>query len=250
MSANTNIKENQPTVLIVDDDPSILKQLESELSEGHFQVITVPDARSAVNMLEKDRACNLIITDIIMPGGDGISLIKALKSKSRTKRIPIMVCSSAHDQSTVAKALEAGAIDFIAKPLQPTGIVDRVRRALDRGAVTVLIIDDNLVILDLVAKVVSREGFQVVTATNAEDGLLVFNEKRVDAIISDIGLPGMNGLEFLVCVKEKNSKTPVLLITGNGGQFTKDDAISAGADGYIVKPFKNTEIAAKLNSLI
>ena len=243
-------KDNSPTILIIDDDPSVIKVLETELSQGNYQVMSAPDARTAVNMLEKDRACNLIITDIVMPGGDGISLIRALKSKTRTKRIPVMVCSSAHDQATVAKALEAGAIDFLAKPLQTNGVCARVQRALDRGAVTVLIIDDNIVILDLVAKVVSREGFQVVTATNAEDGLKFFNEKRVDAIISDIGLPGMNGLEFLVSVKEKNARIPVLLITGNGGQFTKDDAIAAGADGYITKPFKNTEIAAKLNSLI
>ncbi len=243
-------KENLPTILVIDDDPSVIKQLEVELSAGHYQVMTAPDAKSAINLLEKDRVCNLIITDIIMPGGDGISLIKTLKAKTRTKRIPIMVYSSAHDQTTVAKALEAGAIDFIAKPLQPSGVCNRVQRALDRGAVTVLIIDDNLVILDLIARVVSREGFQIMVATNAEDGLRLFHDKRVDAVISDIGLPGMNGLEFLVCVKEKNSRTPVLLITGNGGQFTKDDAVAAGADGYITKPFKNTEIASKLNSLI
>lgn len=240
----------QGTILIVDDDAGSVKGLSEALLASDYRVITAPDARTATVLLESEKQCHLIITDIVMPGGDGLALIRQLRAKMRSRRIPIIVSSAAHDANTVAKALEAGAMDFLVKPVGAEQLVTRVQRALMRGSVTVLIIDDNVVILDLVGKVVMREGFQVKLCTNAEDGLAYFEERRVDAVISDVKLPGMNGLEFLVIIKEKKPNIPVLLITGAVGQFTREDAIAAGADGYISKPFKNTEIASKLNSLI
>ena len=74
--------------------------------------------------------------------------------------------------------------------------------------------------------------------------------RQIFAIISDICMPGISGLDLLVKVKEIYPQMPVLLVTGQTGKYSREQAIAAGADGFMAKPFKNVEIATKLRVLI
>jgi len=107
---------------------------------------------------------------------------------------------------------------------------------------TILVVDDEPVVRKVLERSLIREGFRVVTAGNGVEGLERIRGTKVDIVISDIMMPQMDGLEFLVEVKSDFAHIPVILITGFADQFTGKQALEAGAEDFIVKPFKNHEI--------
>ena len=118
------------------------------------------------------------------------------------------------------------------------------------GKRIVLIVDDEPEILNLLKNVLEIERFKVLTAESAEKALEVLTENKVHAIVSDILLPGITGIDLLVAIKQQYEHTPVILITGYSGKFTPQHAISAGADGYFKKPFRNLELVQTLRQVI
>jgi len=111
-----------------------------------------------------------------------------------------------------------------------------------RNGMTVLIVDDEPVVRDVLQRSIEREGFNVITADNGVQGIERIKGARVDIAISDVMMPEMDGLEFLVEVKSNFPQIPVIFITGFADQFTGKQALEAGAEDFIVKPFKNHEI--------
>ncbi len=237
-------------IAVVDDDPDELAETCRHLRSAGYSVVEALDGRVAAQEIARREHCDLVITEIQMAGGDGFRLMQVLKGNQRFRMMPVIIYSSNTQPELVRKALEFGAADFIAKPADPASLLSKVDRALEKANRYVLIIDDTVIVRDLLHKVVKREGYRVLVARSAEEGLEIIQSHNIAAVISDITLPKMSGFDFLVAVKESHPRLPVILITGHTGEFTRDDAISAGADGYICKPFKNTEIAARLSSLI
>ena len=101
----------------------------------------------------------------------------------------------------------------------------------------VMVVDDDAETLALLREVVGKEGYDVETAEDAETALLQLGEWQPDLIITDIHMPGMDGLALLAAVREKEPDTPVVLLTAFGSLKTAVDAIKAGAFDYLSKPF-------------
>lgn len=96
----------------------------------------------------------------------------------------------------------------------------------------------------------AASGFAVERADNGADGYAMGNEEQYDAIVLDLGLPQIPGIEVLRNWRSAGVKTPVLVLTARGSWPEKVDGLNAGADDYITKPFHIPEIAARLNALI
>ncbi|MCL4491841.1 MAG: sigma-54 dependent transcriptional regulator [Nitrospirae bacterium] len=116
----------------------------------------------------------------------------------------------------------------------------------------ILLIDDEKNILKVISALLLEEGHEVVAFLNAEDALkfLAAEGEGVDVIISDQRLPGIGGLEFLRRIREKEMKTPFMIITAYG---SIDDAVSAiklGADHYLSKPINDRELLEKIDYLL
>lgn len=92
--------------------------------------------------------------------------------------------------------------------------------------------------------------FAVERADNGADGYAMGKDERYDAIVLDLGLPQMPGIEVLRNWRSSGVKTPVLVLTARGAWAEKVDGLNAGADDYITKPFHIPEVAARLNALI
>ncbi len=112
-----------------------------------------------------------------------------------------------------------------------------------KQSITVMVVDDELMMRKLVEKVLTRDGFQVVLAEDGEDAIRVLSEKRVDIIISDIKMPRMNGFELLKSVKQLYPNISVIIMTAYGDTYSVKDALLLGADEYLTKPFQTHEIA-------
>ncbi|MFZ5980818.1 MAG: response regulator [Candidatus Zixiibacteriota bacterium] len=114
---------------------------------------------------------------------------------------------------------------------------------------SVLIVDDDKYIRDILSRIVTREGYKTETA---DDGVEAFDKIRAsdfNFVISDVNMPKMDGIELLKKIKEYDNNILVLLITSKAGKYSADNILKIGADFFITKPFKNAEIAKTLDTL-
>ena len=113
-------------ILIVDDSPLILKRLSEFLSDLGHQVILAHDGKESMEIY-RNEIPDLVFMDILMPGPDGITVMRDILSKHPKARIIIM--SSMGQQSKIIEALQYGAVDFIVKPFEPSKIILALEKA-------------------------------------------------------------------------------------------------------------------------
>jgi two-component system response regulator PilR (NtrC family) len=112
-----------------------------------------------------------------------------------------------------------------------------------KSSVSILIVDDEEMMRNLLSRILSREGYKIRSAEDGVAALEVLKEEMVDIIISDMKMPRMNGFELLKVVKKERPKIGVIIMTAYGDTYTVKDALLLGADEYITKPFKSYEIS-------
>src|SRR5437588_8180578 len=105
-----------------------------------------------------------------------------------------------------------------------------------------LIVEDEAKMRRLLELKLGEDGHSTLSAGDAESGLKLLRENAVDLVVTDLKLPGMNGLEFLQIIKRQNAALPVVVMTAFGSVETAVDAMKAGASDYVLKPFSLTEM--------
>jgi two-component system alkaline phosphatase synthesis response regulator PhoP len=110
---------------------------------------------------------------------------------------------------------------------------------------TILIVDDEQGILDLVSAYMRNEGFQVITAASGKKALGLFHSEKPDLLILDIMLPEMDGLQVLQEIR-KESNVYVIMLTARAEEFDKVLGLTVGADDYVSKPFSPRELTARV----
>ncbi len=113
----------------------------------------------------------------------------------------------------------------------------------------VLLIDDDVRLYELLASYLAQNGFVVTCAPDGARGLAELAAGTYDAVILDVMLPGMNGLEVLKRVREK-SRVPVLMLTARGDETDRVVGLEIGADDYVPKPFSPRELVARLRAVL
>lgn len=113
-----------------------------------------------------------------------------------------------------------------------------------------LIIEDETELLDQLAKLLESEGYTVEKAANGTDGGWMGSEFALDLAIVDLGLPDISGVEVIRKLREENRNFPILILTARDGWQSKVDALEAGADDYVVKPFHEEELLARVRALL
>lgn len=107
---------------------------------------------------------------------------------------------------------------------------------------SVLVVDDDAGVLYITSKILSRHHYQVKTISSAEEALKLVQQENFDLVVSDIAMPGMNGLEFLEALKRRNPLITSVVITGSGTAAMAVRAIKSGAQGFVPKPFTEHEL--------
>ncbi len=117
---------------------------------------------------------------------------------------------------------------------------------------TILTIDDSPSVRQMVALTLSTGGYQVIEACDGADGYAKATGNRIHAVITDLNMPVMNGLEFIRKYRAHPSSAgvPIIFLTTESNEATKAEARAAGATGWLVKPFKQDQMLAIMRKLV
>lgn len=113
-----------------------------------------------------------------------------------------------------------------------------------------LIIEDESILLSSLKSQLNKAGYAVDTADNGEDGFYLGREYPYDLAVVDLGLPKMSGIEIIGKWRELDRTFPVLILTARGRWQDKVEGLEAGADDYLVKPFHQEELLARVRALL
>ena len=116
---------------------------------------------------------------------------------------------------------------------------------------SILLVEDNEDLLQLMTKLLKRD-YNIFTALNGKEGIVIVENEDIDLIVSDIMMPEMDGIEFCKYVKNNldTSHIPVVLLTAKSKEEDRIEAYDSGADGFIIKPFNLTVLHAKIKNLL
>jgi DNA-binding response OmpR family regulator len=119
-------------ILVVDDEAGALTLIGIMLEHGGFSVLKAKHANEALAQLDEETP-DLIILDVMMPGMDGIELCRVIRQRDTTRKTPILILSARGDAESIIRGIEAGANDYLPKPILHHDLVTRVRSMLGQG---------------------------------------------------------------------------------------------------------------------
>ena len=115
-----------------------------------------------------------------------------------------------------------------------------------------MIVDDSLTVRKITSRLLTREGFEVITAKDGLDALQVLSERMPDAILLDIEMPRMDGFEFTKTVKAdaRTAHIPIIMITSRTAEKHRNRAQELGVEAYLGKPFQEEELLRRLREML
>jgi CheY-like chemotaxis protein/class 3 adenylate cyclase len=236
-------------ILLADDSPLIHRHTVPILEDDGYEVRSASDGAEA---LELARAItpDLVITDVEMPRLDGYGVCKALKADPATAHVPVLICSSLGEAADLERGFDAGADDYLVKPVIPEELSTRVRAlvlgSLPASRERILVVDDSPAQRHYVADCLARQGFEVVTADNGKTALERAQAVRPALVVSDYEMPVMTGFELVHALRRDPElrQIPVIMLTARDGKRDMAQMRAAGASAYLVKPFSQDKCIA------
>jgi len=258
-------------ILVADDDKYSIEVIKNCLSTWGrtFLMFTVGNGKDAVE------AVKIIVPDIIlldweMPQLDGLEALKQIKTIPELLKIPVAMVTSRSGNSHIQLAFDAGASDYIKKPIDKTEALFRIQTLANLSEMIqitastptlnhseteslglVLIVDDVFEIRQMIKQVLQKK-YLIIEAENGIEGINKAKELLPDIIISDINMPGSDGLELCKSIKSNiaTSHIPVILLTAQAGVPSNIAGLEAGADAYLTKPVRVDLLSAAVKNQI
>jgi PAS domain S-box-containing protein len=236
------------TILIVEDNPITRKVLRVALQSAGYTAVEAPDGRRALEQA-RDYPPALIIQDLRLPDMDGIDLVARLRALPEARDIPILAFSGLQSKVEEARSLQSGFTDYLFKPVEPSRLLEIVAEHLrqTRGPTTgvgygrrILLVDDDPVQLKLQRLNLQGAGFQVSTARDGLEALETARAERPDAIVTDLIMPRLGGLDFCLAVRRDPAlaQTPIVLSSSTYSDLSPSDralAREAGANSFVAR---------------
>ena len=144
------------TILIVEDDITIIRTLEAYLLSEGFEIVSVSSQREALAALENENV-DLLLLDISLAEGNGFAVCEAAKGHG----LPVIFLTASGDENSVVRGLDMGADDYIAKPFRPRELVSRIRSVLRRSGKTKRVVMLGSVSVDAEKGIVSKSGTEI-----------------------------------------------------------------------------------------
>jgi DNA-binding response OmpR family regulator len=125
------MSERRPLVLVADDDPDIRSLVALRLEKSGYEVVSARDGEQAL-ATALERVPDLALLDVMMPKLDGYEVTERLREQDETRHLPVILLTARVQESDIARGVEAGADDYVAKPFSTSELRDRVQAVLGR----------------------------------------------------------------------------------------------------------------------
>ncbi len=226
-------------ILIVDDDRNLLALMDDTLALIGYSTTNVSKASEALLLLSKN-TYDLVITDINMPEINGLELLNQIR-KSYPK-LPVVLISGAIRPEMAFQAKPDG---FLAKPFRISNLEEIIKKTVmvkdDKIKVIsrqILVIDDDENFREMLIEALRVCEYAPLSASTPREALEILQNENVDAVITDIKMPVMDGVSLASIIKDKYPNLPVILITAyhSFDRHTYQDQLKV-ADSILQKPF-------------
>ncbi|QKX02357.1 PleD family two-component system response regulator [Wolbachia endosymbiont of Dirofilaria (Dirofilaria) immitis] len=268
-------------ILVVDDVLSNVKLLEARLKAEYYAVIVAHDGKEAIDLVAKQQP-DIILLDIMMPKINGFEVCRSLKSDPLTTHIPIIMVTVLHDTYDRVQGINAGADDFLTKPIDETAlsariksltrlkmIIDELRLRGETNAeiggvegssimgysnqildANILVIDEDIFQAGRQIYNVLKQRFRLIKILNDPiEALKVGIEDNYDLIISDMQFSKTDGLRLCSEFRSKveTRYTPILILSEDYDKSNLVKALDVGANDYLTVPLDESELIARVN---
>lgn len=263
-------------VLIVDDVPANLKLLDAKLTAEYFGVLKASSGPEAIE-IATSQLPDIILLDVMMPGMDGFEVCRRLKAAPATEHIPIVMVTALDQPKDRVQGLEAGADDFLTKPVNDLALFARVKSLVRLKMVTdelrmreatgqrigalvgtstermlmsepgrALIIDDRPTSLKRMSEALSLE-HTVIVAETVDEMMQLASIGAYDLLIVSLTLQEFDGLRLCSQLRslEATRQTPLLAIVEEGDTPRLVRALDMGVNDYLVRPVDRNELVAR-----
>jgi two-component system, cell cycle response regulator len=268
-------------VLVVDDILANIRLLEARLTSEYFEVLTALSGREALDVLSRERV-DVVLLDVMMPGMDGYEVCRHIKSNAKTRHLPVVMVTALDQRSDRVQGLEAGADDFLTKPVDDIALVTRVKNLarlkllndemLMRASTTqqmgvasagitawaeagrggrIMVVDD-----------VVRSAQRTVAALDAVHTCSVVDDLQhamasleaddFDCLVVSLGMTQADGLRLCSQVRavQRTRHLPIIMIVDAGDDARLLRGLDMGVNDYVMRPLDENEILARVRTQV
>lgn len=267
-------------ILVVDDVLANAKLLEARLTAEYFEVVIASSGPDALDICTRGQ-CDVVLLDMMMPGMDGIEVCRRLKSDPKTSYTPIIMVTALDQPSDRIAALEAGADDFLTKPVSDIALITRVRSMARLKTLTdelamrattstrmgleslagsdaasgengrILVVDDRLSSSDRIRDLLLTS-HRVDVEGEPQEALFRAADGDYDLAIISLDLKDYDGLRLCSQLRslDRTRLLPILIIVGPGDEGRLHRALDIGVNDYLSRPIDRNEMLARVKTQI
>jgi CheY-like chemotaxis protein len=267
-------------VLVVDDNFTNRRILTEVLWRWGMKPMSAANGLEAMSLIrrafEAKDPFGLIITDVHMPEMDGFELAEKLKQSPYGAGPILLMLTSGERPGDIARSRNAGASNYLLKPVRREELRDAIARALgkqsasdenvgSKGALPpstprplpvssarILLAEDNLVNQRVVLRVLEKVGHKVVVVGNGADAVETLKRQAFDLVLMDVQMPVMDGIEATKTIRQSEALTkahiPIIALTAHAMKGDQERCIAAGMDGYLSKPIRAADLVSMVEA--
>jgi two-component system cell cycle response regulator len=266
-------------VLVVDDIPANVKLLEAKLGAEYFDVVTAGSGPEALALIAKD-CPDIVLLDVMMPGMDGFEVCRRIKTNPKSAHLPVVMVTALDQVSDRVQGLEAGADDFLTKPVNDVALFARVKSLVrlktmvdelrlrqatgesmgllegsesalieQPGRGRILIVEDREQSALRISETLARDHDVEVVPQTAE-AIVRTKSGDYDLVIASLSLDRQDGLRFCATLRSLDAtrQTPILIIVDEGDLKRLVRALDIGINDYLMRPLERSELVARVNT--
>lgn len=267
-------------ILVVDDIAANVRLLEARLTAEYFIVETATSGQMALDMVAR-APFDLVLLDVMMPGLDGFEVCRRIRANPQTAQLPVIMITALDQTSDRVRGLEAGADDFLTKPVSDVQLITRVKslvrlkllsdeltlRANQGGTgldlplgyaeltaaapPRVLLVDDRRSSYERIAMTLATEA-TVELETSAQEATFRAAEGNYDLVLVNLSLAEFDALRLCSLLRsiERTRTLPILLITEPDEMARLERGLDLGVNDYLIRPVDRQELLARARTQI
>ena len=266
-------------VLVVDDIPANVKLLEAKLGAEYFDVVTANSGEQALAIINKELP-DIVLLDVMMPGMDGFEVCRRIKANPATAHLPVVMVTALDQVSDRVQGLDAGADDFLTKPVNDVALFARVRSLVrlktmvdelrlrqatgesmglaesaegsfteQPGRGRILVVEDREQGAQRISETLSADhDIDIVSQTS--EAIVRAKGGDYDLVIASLSLDRQDGLRFCATLRslETTRQTPILTLVDEGDLKRLVRALDIGVNDYLMRPIERNELIARVRT--